>query len=93
MKEIINMDGAIKKADEKMTFVSNDKDALRLYHMREMALSDYNSGINNAKREGKRENTIEIAKNVLKENLPPELISKLTGLDITAIKKLASEEK
>ena len=55
LKEVINMDAVIQKADEKMAFISQDKDALRLYQMREKALSDYVSGMNHAKREGRRE--------------------------------------
>jgi hypothetical protein len=34
------MDVAIQKAQERLDFVANDKEALREYHMREMALSD-----------------------------------------------------
>jgi predicted transposase/invertase (TIGR01784 family) len=50
--EILEMDPAIRRAEEKMAALMNDKEALRAYQMREMALSDYTSGINHAKREG-----------------------------------------
>jgi predicted transposase/invertase (TIGR01784 family) len=46
---------AIRKAEEKMAYVSNDKEALRVYQMREMAMSDWTSGINYAREEGIRE--------------------------------------
>jgi predicted transposase/invertase (TIGR01784 family) len=49
------MDRAIDKAHEKVAFVSRDAETLRLYNMREMALMDYVSGINHARREGKQE--------------------------------------
>jgi predicted transposase/invertase (TIGR01784 family) len=52
VKEVINMDMAIQKAYEKINFLSSDKEALRAYHMREMAMSDFTSGINFARREG-----------------------------------------
>jgi predicted transposase/invertase (TIGR01784 family) len=52
IKEILQMDTAIQKAQEKITFVSQDKESLRAYEMREMALIDLNSGMNFAKREG-----------------------------------------
>jgi predicted transposase YdaD len=46
-----------------MAYVSRDKEALRAYQMREMALSDWTSGINYAReegiREGKREGILE----------------------------------
>jgi predicted transposase/invertase (TIGR01784 family) len=48
------MDAGIAKAQEKISFVSQDKEALRAYEMREMALSDYTSGMNHARREGEQ---------------------------------------
>jgi hypothetical protein len=45
------MDIAIQKAQQKITLVSRDKEALRAYQMREMALSDFTSGINGARGE------------------------------------------
>ena len=65
LKELMDMDAAIYKANEKMTFLANDKEVLRLYNMREMAQIDYNSGMRKAKEggivEGKIERNIEIA--------------------------------
>ncbi|MDR0613656.1 MAG: Rpn family recombination-promoting nuclease/putative transposase [Dysgonamonadaceae bacterium] len=52
LKKIVKMDSGIAKAQEKIAFVSRSKEALRAYQMREMALSDYTSGINHAMREG-----------------------------------------
>jgi predicted transposase/invertase (TIGR01784 family) len=49
------MDTAIQKAEEKMAYVSYDKEALRAYQMREMALSDWTSGLNHAREEGIQE--------------------------------------
>jgi predicted transposase YdaD len=46
------MDTAIGKAQEKVAYVSRDAETLRLYNMRELALMDYVSGINHARREG-----------------------------------------
>ena len=84
LKEVLNMDTAIKKADEKMAFISNDKETLRLYHLREMAMSDWTSGINNAKRQAAEQ----IAENALKEGSTIDFVNKITGLDIEKIKKI-----
>jgi hypothetical protein len=43
---------AIPKAEEKVMDVLSDKEALRIYQMREMGLSDWTSGLNHARREG-----------------------------------------
>jgi predicted transposase/invertase (TIGR01784 family) len=84
VEEAIKMDTAIQKAEEKMTFVSGDKEALHAYHMREMALSDWTSGINNAKREGRREGILEgkkaVARNLKAIGFPIDQIVKGTGL-------------
>ena len=52
IKKIIAMDKAIKKAHEKISYISCDEDTLRLYQMRELAQMDYNVGMKNALNEG-----------------------------------------
>ncbi|MDR1914461.1 MAG: Rpn family recombination-promoting nuclease/putative transposase [Clostridiales bacterium] len=52
LEEIIQMDTAIQKAQEKIRFVRGSEEEFRAYQMREMALSDFTSGINNAERKG-----------------------------------------
>lgn len=96
LKEVTDMDTAIHKAHEKMTFLSNDKEALRLYNIREMAQIDYNSGLRKAKIEGKLEGKIEgkiegkteIARNLLKMHMALDQIAKATGLSLEEIDKL-----
>ncbi len=70
------MDTAIYKANEKMEFLANDKEVLRLYHLREMAQIDYNSGMKKAKDEGKKE----VARNMKADGEPMEKIMRYTGL-------------
>jgi predicted transposase/invertase (TIGR01784 family) len=55
VEEVIKMDRGIQKAEEKMVHVSIDKEALREYEMREMAMFDWTSGLNYARREGIQE--------------------------------------
>jgi len=92
LKEIIKMDSAIKKAQERLDFVTQDKEVLREYHLREMAQYDWNTGINAATErgfeEGATQKQIEIAKNSLNKGLPIELIHEITGLDIETIQSL-----
>lgn len=86
------MDAAIYKANEKMAFLANDKEVLRLYNMREMAQIDYNSGMKKAKDEGKIEGkierNIEIARNMVADGEPIEKIIKYTGLTKENIENL-----
>ena len=86
------MDSAINKANERLNFVTQDKDFLRNYHLREMAMSDWTTGVNTAfekgelKGEAKKAN--EVAKNALRKGLPVDVIQEITGLDKDAIKSL-----
>jgi predicted transposase/invertase (TIGR01784 family) len=92
LKELIGMDTAISKANEKMTFLSNDKEMLRLYNMREMAQIDYNSGMLKARAEGKTEGRcerdIEIARNMVLDEEPVDKIIRYTSLTVEEIEKL-----
>jgi predicted transposase/invertase (TIGR01784 family) len=84
LKEIIKMDSAISKAQERLDFVTQDKEVLREYHLREMALSDWTTGVNTAV----EKKQIEIAKNLLDDGMPIERIHKATGLDMETIRSL-----
>jgi predicted transposase/invertase (TIGR01784 family) len=66
--------------EEKMSYISNDKEALRPYQMREMALSDWTSGVNYAHREGREESKKEIARNLKAMGLTAAQIAEATGL-------------
>lgn len=86
------MDTAIYKANEKMEFLANDKEVLRLYHLREMAQIDYDSGMKKAKdegrAEGKAEEKMEVARNMKADGEPMEKIMRYTGLTAKAIENL-----
>ena len=84
IEEVIKMDSAINKANERLNFVTQDKDFLRNYHLREMAMSDWTTGVNTAFEKGK----IEVAKNLLRKGMSAEFIRETTGLDIDAIQSL-----
>jgi len=84
IQEVIQMDSAISKANERLNFVSQDKEFLREYHIREMAMSDWTTGVNTAIEKSR----IEIAKNLLRKGMSAEFIHETTGLDMETIKEL-----
>ena len=84
IQEVIQMDAAINKANERLNFVSQDKEFLRNYHMREMALSDWTTGVNTAI----EKKALEIAKNLLHKGMSVEFIQETTGLDRETIQSL-----
>jgi predicted transposase/invertase (TIGR01784 family) len=96
VEEVIKMDAGIQKAQERLDFVKNDKEALREYHMREMALSDWTSGVNDARQEGREKGRSEgqkeekkaIARNLKAMGIPIGQIAQGTGLTAEQIEKL-----
>jgi predicted transposase/invertase (TIGR01784 family) len=67
VEEVVRMDAAILKAQERAAIVAGDKEALREIHLREMGLSDWTSGVNHARREGIREGMREGIREGVKE--------------------------
>ena len=84
LQEILQMDSAIKSAHEKMMALSQDKEFLRIYHLRETAISNWNNGFYT----GIEKKQIEIAENLLRKGMSAEFINETTGLDMETIKKL-----
>jgi len=80
-------------AEAKKAYFSQDKDERDLYFRRLMAIMDYNSGMNGARREGQDTATVKIARNALAEGATPEFVQKITGLDSETIKQLAGDSE
>ena len=82
----------IEKAKKELEKLAMNPEDRELYELRLKAIRDEMnirySGYIYGKAEGKNERNIEIAKNMLKENIDIELISKVTGLNPEEIEKL-----
>jgi predicted transposase/invertase (TIGR01784 family) len=98
--EVTKMDSAIQKADERMVYVTGDKEAIRAYEMRQMGLSDWTSYGNTSIEEGRKEGRKEGHEEGLKEGItkiarklkargrPLAEIVEDTGLSAEVIEKL-----
>ena len=84
IEEVLRMDTAIRKAHERTAFVTQDEAAMTEYIRREMALSDWTSGVNYAVREDRKE----MARKMKADNMPTEQIVKYTGLTEKQIKDI-----
>ena len=84
IEEVVKMDTAIGKANERLNYVSQDKEFLRNYHLREMAMSDLTTAVNTSIE--KRE--MEIARNALAEGSSIEFVQRITGLDTKTIQSI-----
>jgi predicted transposase/invertase (TIGR01784 family) len=71
----------IKKAMNTLEFLSQDSESRIRYEERQKYLHDEASAMEWAMDNGERQKALEIAKNLLKEGLAIELISKVTGLN------------
>ncbi|GHV72133.1 hypothetical protein AGMMS49928_27950 [Spirochaetia bacterium] len=88
VEEVVKMDNAIGKAEERAAYVSSDKEALRAYEMRQMALSDWTTANNRARREGMREGVIDVAQKLKAMGISISQIAQGTGLTEDQIRKL-----
>lgn len=83
LKELISLDTAIGKAEQKIEYLSSDEETMRIYYERERPLHERANMISSAEKRGK----LEVAKNLL-DILDNETIALKTGLDIEEIKDL-----
>lgn len=96
LEELMSMDPVIKKAEDRLEWLSGDEETRRLYEAREFSKYERNSIISSAKEEGeeigkaegKAEAKEEIARNLLALGMDVKKIAKATGLSEEAVKKL-----
>ncbi|MBN1059298.1 Rpn family recombination-promoting nuclease/putative transposase [Clostridium botulinum] len=83
LKELMSLDTAIEKAEQKIEYLSSDEESMRIYYERERSLHERANMISSAE----ERKAIEIAKNLL-DVLDDEIIAAKTGLDIEEVKSL-----
>jgi predicted transposase/invertase (TIGR01784 family) len=81
LKELMDMDADIKKAEEKIEYLSSDPKALALYKARERSLHERANMISSAQ----EDKAVEVATNLLKLGVSEEIVSKGTGLPIEEV--------
>ena len=95
LKELIEMDSAIKRAEMKLEYLSSDKETVALYRAREDSLHERANMISSAKLDGKIEGKMEgkwkMLKTCLAKNMPEDLIVEISGLPVEQIRKIKSK--
>ena len=84
LRELVDMEPAIKKAENKLAFLSSDEETMRIYYERERSLHERANMINSAE----ERKAVEIAKNLLNMNIPLEQVVLATGLTEEEINKI-----
>ncbi|MCY6482822.1 Rpn family recombination-promoting nuclease/putative transposase [Clostridium aestuarii] len=87
LKELMELDTDIKRAEERLEYLSSDKKTIEIYKAREKSLHERANMISSAIEEGENKKAIEIAKNLL-DLLDIETIATKTGLSIEIVKSL-----
>ena len=82
----------LKQAEEELAYLSGDEDFKRLVEAREGFLRDQYEFELAGKKEGKKEATEQIAKDLLKLRVEMEKIIKATGLTKEEIEKLENDK-
>lgn len=89
---LANRSEAIKKAVEKLKYVSSDEKMRFEYNQREKARLDYYADIKANREDGFEEGKIDTAKKMLLNKISIDIISRCTGLSEIEIIKLKSEK-
>jgi predicted transposase YdaD len=76
------------KVQERRIILTNDKEKLRAYQMRMMALSDWVSGINQARREGRRECEVELIKRQHARGYSVESIADIMSTPVERVQEI-----
>ncbi len=87
----------IKKANEEYEYLTGDEAERRLALLREEAIRDEKTMLRSSREEGieigKKENKIEIAKNMLKKGMNISVIAEITELSVEEIEKMKENSK
>ena len=78
----------LKKARKEMEYLTGDEEVQRLAWLHEKWEMDYNSGMDYAKEQGKKENKIEVARKMKAKNIDIDTIVEITELTKEEIEKL-----
>ena len=90
-EEVIDMpDSKVKKAQQVLEEISQDGRERYLADLRQKYIMDQTSLENYGYRKGKRQNQIEIIRNMMKKNLDINTISDLTNIPVEEINELIS---
>ena len=81
---------AINEAWGVIKYLSGDEQARAKAEAREKARMDLDSWLGDARHEGRQEGILEVARNLLRQNMPHEAVAEATGLSLDAIQRLAA---
>jgi predicted transposase/invertase (TIGR01784 family) len=84
----MDMDVDIKKAEEKIEYLSSDPKTLALYKARERSLHERANMISSAKEEGANEKAIKVAENLLRMGLSIKQVAEATEISVEKVEEI-----
>ena len=99
LEELMDMDADIRKAEEKIEYLSSDPKALALYKARERSLHERANMISSAKEEGReegreegaKEKAVKLAENFLKMGFTAEQVAEGSELPLEKVIELKKQ--
>ena len=95
LKELMSLDTAIEKAEQKIEYLSSDEETMRIYYERERSLHERANMISSAEERGREEGDINRAKiairNMLSKGMSKELISEMLEVSVELIEEVYNE--
>ena len=88
--KVVNMDEGIKAANERQAYITQDEESRRMYWSRRMAEHDRVSQLSSAREDGQEAARMSIARTALAKGYSLEQVCDITGLDLEAIRQMAS---
>ena len=88
-----NKNETLRKARIEMNYLTGDEEIRRIAQLKEKWEMERTISINNATKIGEKKKSIQIAKKLLKLEMPEEQISEITQLDKEEIQKLISKKQ
>lgn len=88
LKELVKMEPAIQKAEDKLEYLSSDAETMSIYLAREKSLHDQANMVNTAEQRGREEEKRNMAKKMLVAGIDTDTIESITELSRAEIEAL-----
>ena len=91
LKELISMDTAIEKAEQKIEYLSSDEETMRIYYERERSLHERANMISSAEERGDLNRSKIAIRNMLSKVMSKEVISEMLEVSIELVEEVDRE--
>ena len=91
LKELISLDTAIEKAEQKIEYLSSDEETMRIYYERERSLHDRANMISSAESRGDEKRAKVGIRNMIEKGMSKEEIIEILEVDMRLVEEVEKE--